>query len=458
MQTWAQITDDFHRNWPIYVAMPFVAALIGWVTKVVAIRMMFRPHTFKGIGPMGWQGIIPKRAPQMVTVLCETLTPRLVNAQEIAERIDAAELAALIDRPLRAEVARITRKVLAEYQPTLWGVLPPLAQDFLVERIQRSAPDAIVAVVDGVVDRIDDVFDLQTMATKEFLDDPITLESMFRDVGRREFAFIRRSGLVFGFFIGLVQVAVWALTHNPWVMPLFGLFTGWFTDWAALRLIFYPREPKKYFGLVTWQGLFQQHRVPVAKEYGSLIATRVLTPDRLIRSICGGGDSADVVNVVAQVLETELRKELGDLNRYVDLELRELPLFRDLDLGALRIAGLSATGLVNGLLDVLSGPTRGVAGVGLDLTQIEPMCAAFASEAVDVLPDLLLGSAERYLVQTLDIEGTMSEKMAAMTPQEFEGVLRPAFRADEKTLIAVGAALGFLVGELQVLLVEHMTR
>ena len=29
MQTWAQITEDFHRNWPIYVAMPFVAALIG---------------------------------------------------------------------------------------------------------------------------------------------------------------------------------------------------------------------------------------------------------------------------------------------------------------------------------------------------------------------------------------------------------------------------------------------
>ena len=61
------------------------------------------------------------------------------------------------------------------------------------------------------------------------------------------------------------------------------------------------------------------------------------------------------------------------------------------------------------------------------------MCTAFAEEAVRVLPDLMLGSAERYLTDTLDIEGTMSEKMAAMTPEEFEGVLRPAFRADEKT-------------------------
>ncbi|MBD0024565.1 DUF445 family protein [Gordonia pseudamarae] len=457
MQTWAEITDDFQRNWPIYVAMPFVAALIGWSTKLVAIRMMFRPHTFTGIGPLGWQGIIPKRAPQMVTILCDTLTPRLINAKEIAERVDPAELAARIDRPLRAEVSRITRKILAEYQPTLWNMLPAPVQDFVIERVQRSAPDAIVSVVDGVVDRVDEVFDLKTMATNEFLNDPTTLESMFKSVGRREFAFIRRSGFVFGFFIGLVQVAVWALTHNPWVMPLFGLFTGWFTDWAALRLIFYPREPKKYLGFIKWQGLFQQHRIPVARDYGSLIGTKVLTPDRLIRSLCSGPDNDRVEKVVAEVLEATLREELGDLSNYVDIELRDLPLFSDIDFGNLQFAGISAGRLFDGFLDILSGPTKGVARVGLDLTQIEPMCAAFASEALVALPDLLLDSASDYLTETLDIEATMSEKMAAMTPEEFENVLRPVFRADEKTLIMVGAILGFLVGEVQVFIVEHLT-
>ena len=44
-----------------------------------------------------------------------------------------------------------------------------------------------------------------------------------------------------------------------------------------------------------------------------------------------------------------------------------------------------------------------------------------------------------------------------MTPEEFKGVLPPAFQADERTLIMVGAILGFLVGELQVLLVENLT-
>ncbi|TPS15715.1 DUF445 domain-containing protein, partial [Acinetobacter baumannii] len=35
-------------------------------------------------------------------------------------------------------------------------------------------------------------------------------------------------------------------------------------------------------------------------------------------------------------------------------------------------------------------------------------------------------------------------------PSEFEGMLRPAFKEDEWALIAVGAVLGFVVGELQI--------
>ena len=72
------------------------------------------------------------------------------------------------------------------------------------------------------------------------------------------------------------------------------------------------------------------------------------------------------------------------------------------------------------------------------------------------MPEIMSGSLD-YLGSAMDIEKTMSEKMVAMTPEEFENVLRPAFRADERTLIIVGAILGFMVGELQVLMVEHLT-
>ncbi|MEV7093504.1 hypothetical protein AB0M80_11780 [Amycolatopsis sp. NPDC051045] len=41
--------------------------------------------------------------------------------------------------------------------------------------------------------------------------------------------------------------------------------------------------------------------------------------------------------------------------------------------------------------------------------------------------------------------------MQQLTALEFEGILRPAFRQDEWKLIVVGAVIGGLVGELQLL-------
>lgn len=456
MQTWAEITADVQRNWLIYLSMPIIAALIGYGTKVVAIRMMFRPHQFKGIGKLGWQGIIPKRAPQMVEVLCDTLTDRLVSASDILEKVDADELGDRMERQLRREVARIVPEVAAEYQPALWNLLPSTAQELVIQRAQVVARDLIPKLVAAIRENIDEVFDLKEMVTREVLADPDVLEKMFLDVGRREFAFIRNSGLVFGFFIGLLQAACWALFRNPWIMPLFGLFTGWFTDWAALRLIFNPKEPKKYLGFIPWQGLFQKHRVPVSEEYGALIATRVLTAERLVRSLFTGPQRDQLVAVVAGVLREAMEDEIPSVEKALRSNAQNLGLDK-VGVGPLTAGNLvgvvaDAVGMVGG---AVGGQVGRVAG-GLDMAQIGPMSRAGADDFVGSMP-VMLADANDYLDAKLDIRTTMVQKMAAMTPDEFEGVLRPAFQADEKTLIMVGAILGFLVGELQVLMVEHLT-
>jgi hypothetical protein len=64
-------------------------------------------------------------------------------------------------------------------------------------------------------------------------------------------------------------------------------------------------------------------------------------------------------------------------------------------------------------------------------------------------------TAERYATEALDIRDTIATKMRRLTRIEYEGLLRPAFRQDEWKLIAVGAAIGAVIGELQVLLLLH---
>ena len=54
-----------------------------------------------------------------------------------------------------------------------------------------------------------------------------------------------------------------------------------------------------------------------------------------------------------------------------------------------------------------------------------------------------------YASDTLAIERELQTNLTDLSPAEFEEVLRPVFRQDERTLIAVGAVLGAGAGALQ---------
>jgi uncharacterized membrane protein YheB (UPF0754 family) len=66
------------------------------------------------------------------------------------------------------------------------------------------------------------------------------------------------------------------------------------------------------------------------------------------------------------------------------------------------------------------------------------------------LADVIM-HAETYVQTSLDIENVVGKKMQAMTPLEFEGLLRPVFKQEEWILIMTGAILGGLVGEGQLM-------
>ncbi|MFT2633471.1 DUF445 domain-containing protein, partial [Escherichia coli] len=70
---------------------------------------------------------------------------------------------------------------------------------------------------------------------------------------------------------GLVQMTVWLFYKAHWVLPAFGLVVGFVSDWIALQLLFWPRQPRRVLGLKV-QGLFLKRQQEVARDYGELIA------------------------------------------------------------------------------------------------------------------------------------------------------------------------------------------
>lgn len=411
----AEILADLQRNWLLYASMPVVAALIGWGTKLVAIRMMFEPLEFRGWKPfLGWQGVVPRNAARMAAIACDTMTARLLSPRDVFGKLDPRRVAREIEQPLLAAVESIAREVAAQQQPGLWELLPERVRDHLIARVRAEAPAILERIMLDMQRNIDAVFDLKDMVVRNLTRDKRLLNRIFRESGRREFQFIARAGLWFGFVIGCVQAATWALTHSVWVMPLFGAFTGWFTDWLALRMIFEPKQPTRYlFGLVEWQGLFLRRRQEVAAEYGALIAEEVIT--------------------ARNVIEAVLRGPLSD--RLYEMILKH----------------------VHEAVDQQAGLARPLLVFAVGTSGYQAMKEAVARRLLERLPETLR-HAENYVGDAMALKQTLVGKMRELTAEEFEGLLRPAFRQDEWALIAVGAVLGFLVGELQVFVMLHAGR
>ena len=147
--------SDFQANMWLYLSMPITSGLVGYVTNVVAIKMMFHPLEFFGKPPfLGWQGIVPRKAGKMATIACNTIVPQLVSEQEIFERLDPKQVTEEISGPILELVDQIVEEVMYEYEPALWETLPVTAKNLIIKRVKDDAPEVVEAVMASLRDNV----------------------------------------------------------------------------------------------------------------------------------------------------------------------------------------------------------------------------------------------------------------------------------------------------------------
>ena len=400
-----QAIADFQANMWLYISIPFISGIIGYVTKVVAIQMMFAPLEFKGIKPFfGWQGIVPRKAEKMATVAVELMTSKLIKPSEIFARLDPQRVAKEIEAPMMAAAEDIVRDVAQQYQPGLWESMPEFARQKIIQRVKGEAPAIVATIMSEVQRDIDKYFDIKHMVISNLLKDKRLLNDIFRKVGRQEFKFFSNAGFYFGFGIGLIQMVCWALFKQPWMLPAFGGFVGFFSDWIALQMMFRPLHPKKVLGF-TWQGLFLKRQKEVAADYAALISKQLLTPANMMQELFRGAFADRIMELIHK-----------NVKRTVDEQ----------------------TGIVRPLVVYAVGSQKYI-----------EMKSVIAERIMAQMPETMK-HVESYAEDAMDVRNTLVERMQGLTSEEFEGMLRPAFKEDEWSLIIVGAVLGFLVGEMQI--------
>lgn len=398
---WANV----HANLWLYLSIPITSGLIGYVTNVVAIQMMFYPIEFIGRPPwLGWQGIIPRKCAKMASVAVETMVPALITEREIFQRMDPARVAAVLREPAAKMVEAVLDDVMTQRWPRAWSLVPPAARKRLASSGEGSG-SVVAGVMQDLTDIVEVIFDLKTMVVATLMRDKRLINRIFQETGRAEFRFIGNSGFYFGFLFGLLQMVGWMFYQGDWQLPFFGLLVGYATNWLALWMIFRPQQPQRYLGVFTWQGLFHKRQQEVARDYAALIASSVVTPSHIIESVLDGPNA----HRITEVVEQRMRRVFDD-QRFIAL-----------------------------------------ARATIGRERLDAVLDALVARVVERLPEMMR-LVDPYMMEAMDLSNTLAERLRALSPQAFEEMLRPAFKEDEWILIAVGAALGFLVGLGQLVL------
>lgn len=384
-----------------------VTGLVGWGTNAMAVKMLFHPLGWRGVGPVGWQGVLPANADRMSRTCVELMTSQLLDPQQVIQRLQPEEVAARLSPILERQSEHIVEDVLRSRFPRVWEALPERIRQNARERLQAEIPDLIRELLDEVETNLSRYLDVEALVVDTFVSNRALLNELFWSCGEREFRFISRSGLYFGLIFGLLQSLVWFFVQPIWFLPATGLFLGWATNWIALKMVFEPQEAKS-LGPIKWQGLFLMRQDEVSAAYASFFAERVLKPEALVNGILTGPAADRIAQVLKRTCEHAVEQASGPAKRMIQLTV-----------GTQEWIDLKA--------------------------EISARLVAVVPQELDRL--------HAYTEAALDLESELASNLRRLSPAEFENVLRPLFRQDESTLIAVGAVLGLLAGSLQWLLV-----
>lgn len=396
---------EFIQEHYMLLLIPLISAVVGWFTNFLAVKMMFYPIEFIGIKPVfGWQGLIPMKRREMAEIEVELVLGKLLSVEEIAGRLDADEISKYIHRRLKQVIRKVVNDVMQEAAPTAWAGLPAQGKNLVYARIEMDIPNVVRKIISDFKHNVTEILDIKELVVTQLVNNPKLINEIFLSAGAKEFPFIEKSGFYFGFLFGIPTMIFWYFYPLWWILPLGGLIVGYATNWIALTIIFEPKNPIK-IGPFNLQGMFLKRQAEVARVYADIVDKKVMNSENITDIVLHGSGSDNLLELI------ELHVN-DAIERYVSI-------------------------------------TQPYFALGVGSKNYYKMKQLAARRLFDNTGKYMLYAYE-YAHGALRIGDDLCEKMQALSPEEFEGVLRPAYQADEWKLIVTGAFLGMAAGFFQV--------
>lgn len=183
-----------------------VSTFIGYITNVVAVRMLFWPRQPINLGFYTVQGILPKRQAEIATSLGELVEKELLSLDDVMERINTPEN----QERLVAKISQVMRDRLSELLPR---IIPRRLIQIIVDTLDKILSQESAHLIDQLFKAGSEYLTREIQISK-IVEEKINaydlkqLEDIIKGISAPELTLIEVLGGVMGFAIGLVQVVI----------------------------------------------------------------------------------------------------------------------------------------------------------------------------------------------------------------------------------------------------------
>ncbi len=291
--------------------------------------------------------------------------------------------------------------------------------------------------------------------------------------------------------------------NKYWLGPVIGAVIGYFTNYIAVKMLFHPRHEVKVFGHVLpfTPGAIPKEKNRIAKTIGQIVADELLTEQDLIDRCLNPELEQKIIQKLMQRLDQTLESYgiqiLKDEQKYhqlvqmtqakavdkimavineldlekilmeqcmevIDQKIGDNPMLRLMS-GSV-VAGLSAP-LTQQISTFLNGRGKEIIAEKLRLQweeweQDSPLeLAEQMGFSQDRLEHKLQETYESMVAQVipllldkLNIQGIVEEKIASMSNEELEKLVLTAMKKELSLIVNLGAVIGFVLGCVQLLI------
>lgn len=186
------------------LTLTLVGALIGWITNIFAIKLMFRPLNPIKIPftPFSFHGLIPKRKKEIAKNIGEVIANELISIEELMDEAvteeDLKQIQGFVKTKIKSVINEKMNIVPFPFKAMIQGPI----DEMIETEVDKGLQDVIINIKDMISLRVD----IQKIVEDNInILDLSQLERIVLKVAKQELKHIEFLGLLLGAIIGLVQ-------------------------------------------------------------------------------------------------------------------------------------------------------------------------------------------------------------------------------------------------------------